>query len=442
MVNFTSKGRLMGSLFAAALLAGGVNCASAQSINVLENMTGGDGVEYQPVVQAISPNHRYVAGPAFSMAGGSMGLFVYDTETDEYAVAPANDEMYGADIRAVNDEGTCVGYNGNAVLYSINGEATYYEPEAEGEATQARDASDDLSVVVGCHYSEATYVTTACVWVNGERKDLPVPSDDVFGFETNGSVAYYTNSDGSVIVGYVVDNYSSNPLVVWRLQENGEYECDPVCVDYFSLMGDVEGHPYVVFSPQGFSRNGRYVSLNLMKGGDTFTEQYMGRYDLETGELEEYRADGNSDIQEGAEMAATGVADDGTILGYALAGSWAMQQRSAVIWSKGEDAKVLANVYPGITEIAEYDMLGFNTAIDFTPDGRYIAGFANDAMYNYIGYVIDRGTSAGIDNVTTGSEEAVEVARYALDGTLLSAPAKGVNIVKMSDGTTKKVVVK
>jgi len=64
----------MGSLFAAALLAGGVNCASAQSIDVLENMTGGDGVEYQPVVQAISPNHRYVAGPAFSMASGSMGM--------------------------------------------------------------------------------------------------------------------------------------------------------------------------------------------------------------------------------------------------------------------------------------------------------------------------------------------------------------------------------
>lgn len=105
MVNFTSKGRLMGSLFAAALLAGGVNCASAQSINVLENMTGGDGVEYQPVVQAISPNHRYVAGPAFSMASGTMGMFVYDTETGEYAVAPANNEMYGADIRAVNDEG-------------------------------------------------------------------------------------------------------------------------------------------------------------------------------------------------------------------------------------------------------------------------------------------------------------------------------------------------
>lgn len=37
---------------------------------------------------------------------------------------------------------------------------------------------------------------------------------------------------------------------------------------------------------------------------------------------------------------------------------------------------------------------------------------------------------------------AVEVARYAVDGTQLAAPQKGVNIVRMSDGTTRKVVVK
>ena len=48
----------------------------------------------------------------------------------------------------------------------------------------------------------------------------------------------------------------------------------------------------------------------------------------------------------------------------------------------------------------------------------------------------------GIENVTATGEEAVEVARYALDGTQLSVPTKGVNIVKMSDGTTKKVIVK
>lgn len=48
----------------------------------------------------------------------------------------------------------------------------------------------------------------------------------------------------------------------------------------------------------------------------------------------------------------------------------------------------------------------------------------------------------GIESVEVGSgENAVEVARYALDGTRLSAPTNGVNIIKMSDGTTRKVVV-
>lgn len=48
----------------------------------------------------------------------------------------------------------------------------------------------------------------------------------------------------------------------------------------------------------------------------------------------------------------------------------------------------------------------------------------------------------GISNAVVDGETAVEVARYALDGTQLSQPTKGVNIVKMSDGTTKKVIVK
>lgn len=50
--------------------------------------------------------------------------------------------------------------------------------------------------------------------------------------------------------------------------------------------------------------------------------------------------------------------------------------------------------------------------------------------------------TTGIENITTEEENATEVARYSLDGTLLSAPTKGVNIVKMSDGTTRKVIVK
>ena len=49
--------------------------------------------------------------------------------------------------------------------------------------------------------------------------------------------------------------------------------------------------------------------------------------------------------------------------------------------------------------------------------------------------------STGISNITATDENATEVARYSLDGARLSAPVKGINIIKMSDGTTKKVVV-
>ena len=52
------------------------------------------------------------------------------------------------------------------------------------------------------------------------------------------------------------------------------------------------------------------------------------------------------------------------------------------------------------------------------------------------------------ENYPTGTEDVkadnilVEKARYSLDGKMLLAPKKGINIIKMSDGTTKKVFVK
>ena len=48
--------------------------------------------------------------------------------------------------------------------------------------------------------------------------------------------------------------------------------------------------------------------------------------------------------------------------------------------------------------------------------------------------------ASGIDKVTT-STNAKEVSRYSANGQRLSAPAKGLNIVKYSDGSVKKVVV-
>ena len=48
--------------------------------------------------------------------------------------------------------------------------------------------------------------------------------------------------------------------------------------------------------------------------------------------------------------------------------------------------------------------------------------------------------ATGIDKVTT-STDAKELSRYSVNGQRLSAPAKGLNIVKYSDGSVKKVAV-
>lgn len=47
---------------------------------------------------------------------------------------------------------------------------------------------------------------------------------------------------------------------------------------------------------------------------------------------------------------------------------------------------------------------------------------------------------AGVTSVTP-ENEAYEVERYSIDGKRLPAPAPGLNIVKMSDGTVQKIWV-
>ena len=177
------------TLFTVAMIAAGsaLQAQEPASITVIPEMVVGEDVYYQACVQAISPNHRYVAGPAYNLNDGTYGMFVYDIETKNYNVQAALDD-FGADIRDVNNDGVATGYNLQACFLNIDGTVEYFEA-ADNESTIARDASDDLSVAVGCYYLTDGFLTTACVWKDGVRSDLPVPSDEDLGFETNGSSA-------------------------------------------------------------------------------------------------------------------------------------------------------------------------------------------------------------------------------------------------------------
>ena len=73
----------------------------------------------------------------------------------------------------------------------------------------------------------------------------------------------------------------------------------------------------------------------------------------------------------------------------------------------------------------------------YVPKGTYDAYKSSE--FGYFEKIVEFDAS-GIDKVTT-STNAKEVSRYSVNGKRLSAPAKGLNIVKYSDGSVKKVVV-
>lgn len=73
----------------------------------------------------------------------------------------------------------------------------------------------------------------------------------------------------------------------------------------------------------------------------------------------------------------------------------------------------------------------------YVPKGTGGAYFRS--IFSYFDKIVEF-DAAGIDKVAT-STNVKEVSRYSANGQRLSAPAKGLNIVKYSDGSVKKVVV-
>ena len=73
----------------------------------------------------------------------------------------------------------------------------------------------------------------------------------------------------------------------------------------------------------------------------------------------------------------------------------------------------------------------------YVPKGTYDDYKASE--FGYFENIVEF-DATDIDKVTTFTD-AKEVSRYSVNGQRLSAPAKGLNIVKYSDGSVKKVAV-
>ena len=85
-----------------------------------------------------------------------------------------------------------------------------------------------------------------------------------------------------------------------------------------------------------------------------------------------------------------------------------------------------------------FDGFGISDCTLYVPQGTR-QRYSGTKVWRDFGEIKEYDVS-GVDKVDNHSE-AKEVSRYSLDGQLLSAPVKGLNIVRYSDGSIKKVVV-
>ena len=84
-----------------------------------------------------------------------------------------------------------------------------------------------------------------------------------------------------------------------------------------------------------------------------------------------------------------------------------------------------------------FDGCNASECVVYVPKGTYQDYWLSE--FGYFDNIVEFDPT-GVDAVST-SNDAKEVSRYNVDGQQLAAPAKGLNIVKYSDGTTKKEIM-
>ena len=442
MRNFTSINNfsIRRSLFAAAF-AGAACLAPAQSMQLLETITDANDSTLNTMALAISPNHRYLAGSAMNYDTGMMGVFIYDTETETATYVPQDGFMSNR-IVAVNDEGFACGNNDYPMTVGPDGVMTKL-PQPDEYSSTVNDMTADGSVIVGYYANFSNpddFNSHACIWKDNELVNLPEPTADEMGGMVNGSEAQYISADGSVIAGVVNDANYMPCATIWRLQDDGTYAYDLFYQKYFSMDGSAAENTYSSIRPKGLSANGKYLSLTLMDA----LGQYVARYDVEQGTLDAFIPDGTNGMEAGTVMESSAIADDGKMACLIFSGTGMMQQQTAGVWeNNGEAPYELAEKYPELTELADFANGGYPQLNDITPDGRYIAGYAYSNGIDYCSFIIDLGEGTnGIKAITNGDGNSAETARYTIDGKRITAPVKGLNIIKKADGSAVKVIVK
>lgn len=361
----------------------------------------------------MSSDGRYVTGLNTATYCG----FVWDTRTNSIVECP--NEYANCDFRSVTNTGCAYGILGSddmvttyAAWFDNTGEVSYLDDAM----SQCFDVTPDGKIAVGCLLDDIMWWPTACYWENGKRTELPVPTAEECGFEHDGANAVFVSNDGSVIAGYLLDAISSRPAIVWHRQEDGTYQYDVVCKDYWEVKENM-GKPYVEFQCLALSGNGEWIALAVRPesvAGVPQTET-VARFNLKSHVLEVSELP-VADADEGDSSYPSGIANNGTLVGTAVASD--SRRRGLVWYSDAPCATTLLEAFPTIEVFDEYDFF-MHSAVSISDDAHYIGGYACpvDGMdYNFESYVLN---VDGIDAIEELNVNTTNSSRYFINGMLL-----------------------
>lgn len=390
----------------------------------------------------ISANGNYICG---AIENG-MGYFIGDLSLEKFIFEITSDEE-GAELRNVNDNGVAIGYNGPGVTYSIDGVETVLLTPEGYKYVLGEDLSNDGSVMVGSLVGTGYATSAAYSKDGGEWENLPMPSAEELGTYANSNMssAKYVSGDGKVIAGYVG---SFGPAMLWVMNEEGEYVADALFARYlYSADADDDNHKFLSLSANALSNNGKYLALQgTIMGDDLFdTATVAAVYDIETKELKIYDEPQPVDMY-GIGLNPTAIADDGTFIGVTGQAFWGSS--GCFIMKAGETvAESMVEAFPAYGEIYQIsDMMGWSAAMDISADGGVIIGYAyycddfddDDSIPYYSTWVIDTRDPSAVNAVEAINAVPQEI--YSIDGRKLNGLQKGINIIRMSDGSIKKIM--
>ena len=382
---------------------------------------------YQLEALGMSANHRYVTGLNIA----SYRAFVWNTEDD--TIIENEGDYANCDFRHVTDDGRAFGIIGLDDMVTTN--AAWLDPDGkvnilDEDMSACYDVTPDGKIAVGCLLDIDMWWPTACVWNDGVRTILPCPSFFECGIDNDGANAQFVSADGKVIAGYLLDNHSSRPAIIWRLQDDGTYAYEVISEKYWEL-NDGEGKPYREFQCLGLSQDGKWLCVAVQEEGATgfSRSEKVARLNLETNELEVANYPETS-FYDGDSSYPSGISNDGTVVGTIVD---EVEFRRGFYWRSGSsDAENLADAYPQYEELAHYD--GFmHSVIGISADARYIVGYGlpvtiknGQADYDFVSYLLDTGVASSINNIR--APQVKNLRRYNLYGQPVGVDARGLII--------------